>query len=219
MISGLDKQVLQPLDGIHFDEEAHAYSYNGQWMRGSVSTILSWDLSDEARANIEATKDVWAARGTTVHLALEQHLLGAASINPGEYAEWVDPLLSCWLWEGSKTLACEHRMVNPKRKIGGSFDFLIERKNKTGEIVRCLGDLKTVQTTEAVKRRKPAKAQLGAYLEMMAIHHREIWIDHCLTVVSGPGLCKVITSTPDECSSAWLDAWDRYQAGMKLLPF
>lgn len=215
MISGLDKQVLRPIDGLEFFPDAHAYKFQDQWIRNSVTQVLSFDMSDEARANIEATRHDWEPRGNHLHLCLDQWLSGAALVDPAPYGEWWDPLEACWLWKDAQTLGTEVRLVDPKKSLAGSTDFLI----KTGKGNIVLGDLKTVSSIESMKRRKPADEQLGAYLMMLNRLYPHVMVDRCVTLVSAPGQCRVISSEPDVCAMKWLDAWDKWQAHLQVLPF
>jgi len=210
--------LLPPLERLHFDETAHRYAWDGEWLPWSVTGIVS-NLSLQAKARIDATKDGptgWAIRGSTVHKCLEHHLLGEAEANPGDFTDWVQPLLEHWLWQDCEVLAVEYRLVDPKKRVAGSFDALI-RTGKTK--ATCLLDLKTVASAPAAKSRKAAVEQLGSYRSMLALHHPHIHVDKCLTVISGPGCVELRTSDPDECVEAWEEAWARHEAEQDLLGF
>jgi hypothetical protein len=215
MISGLDKQVLQPIEGLEFQDDIHAYKINGKWLSTSVTSVLSFDMSDEAKANIEATRHEWEPRGNHLHACLEQFLRGAALLNPAPYEAWWQPVENCWLFDGATVLGTEVRLFDEKKSLAGSTDFLI--RTKKGSVV--LGDLKTVSSVESMRRRKPADAQLGAYLCMINEHYPNIYIDKCVTLVSAPDQCRVLSSDPDDCGQAWLEAWGRYKAHMDNKPF
>ena len=206
--------MLQSDSRLHFNEALHRYSYDGVWLHNSVTRVIS-DLSDEAKAQIEATKggpDGWQVRGDTVHKALEQHLLFLAGeskqglVIPDKWAEWIEPMVDHWLWEGCIVEAVELRLCDPSKSLGGSFDFLIS--NKEGELV--LGDLKTVRTKKAVDTRKPATSQLGAYISMLNKSHK-LYVSKAVTLVVGPGKTRLITEEPDYCVNEWLKAWDKFQ--------
>tara|TARA_X000001382_G_scaffold125626_1_gene111270 strand:- start:228 stop:860 length:633 start_codon:yes stop_codon:yes gene_type:complete len=206
--------MLNEIEGLKFFEDIHRYSLHDTWLLHSVTGVLSFDMSPFVQARINATRDGekgWARRGTTVHAALEHHLLGEAQVNPGQYEEWINPLLNNWLVQDTKPIAVEYRLCDPRISLAGSFDFLIEYKGKT-----ILGDLKTVGSAKAVEARKAATAQLGGYLNMLNYHHPKLWIDKCVTLVSGPGAAKVISSEPDECINAWEDAWGRYSVHLEV---
>ena len=206
--------MLPPLPELEFSEEAHKYRWDGQWLHLSPTQVLSYDLDDEAKQRIAETKegpDGWEIRGNTLHNCLEQFLLGAADLNPGAFAEWWTPLRSCWLWEDAKILGVELRMTDKKR-MGGSCDFLIQIPD--GSIV--LGDLKTVSSEKACKARKPATAQLGAYLYLLSKSYPHVMVDKCVTVVSSPGKTRVITDDPTDCWLAWEDAMSKYQAHLDI---
>ena len=206
----LSETMLPPLEDLHFDPVAHKYKWDGRWLHLSPTTILSYDLDDFAKKNIQDTKEGpmgWEIRGNTLHACLEHFLTGDAVLDPGAFTKWWEPLAACWLWEDAKVLGVELRMTD-KRNMGGSTDFLIQLP--TGEIV--LGDLKTVSSEKALASRKPATAQLGAYLQMMAKCWPKVCVDKCVTVVAGPGKCRVITDQPQDCWDAWEEVKGRYDA-------
>ena len=207
--------MLKPITGLEFFPEPHRYRYNGKWVSRSVTEILSFDMSDEAKANIEATRHEWEERGNTVHLFLHHMLCGAALPAPGAFSEWTTPLENCWLFDDAEVIASELMLVNEKKQLAGSCDFILRTKKGT----TCLADLKTVASIKAMQRRKPANAQLGAYLEAINLLYPDLYIDKCVTLVSAPGQCRVLSSEPDECSMAWVDAWDKYKAHLDVMPF
>ena len=207
--------MLQSDPKIHFDEGKHRYAYDGVWIHNSVTRVID-DLTPQARAQIAATKDGpdgWAARGNSVHAALEQFLLHRAGerkdglVYDEKWAPYIDPLLDHWLWEDCIVEAVELRLCDPSKSLGGSLDFIIT--DKTGQTV--LGDLKTVKTAKAADLRKPAEKQLGAYASLVNDTYG-LWIDKCVTVIASPGKTVVKTSKPDDCLAAWLDSWDRFNA-------
>lgn len=206
--------LLPPIEGLHFDEAAHRYAWQGQWLPWSSTGIVS-DLTPHARKRIDETKHVWEPRGLAVHACLEHHLLGEAALDPGDYREWVEPLLDCWLFQGCEPLGVEYRLVDPRKRVAGSCDFIL--RTAKGTIV--LGDLKTVSSEPAAHSRKTADAQLGSYISMMALHHPYLVINRCVTVVSGPGVTLVKPSEPDACVAAWEEAWVRHQVAQDLLGF
>ena len=206
--------MLPPLEGLHFDEEIHKYKWEDNWLHLSPTQVLSIDLNDEAKQRIAETKDGpdgWEIRGNTLHGCLEQYLLGAAELDPGDFNEWWEPLKSCWLWEDCKVMGVELRMTD-KKKMGGSCDFLIQMPDKS--IV--LGDLKTTSSVKATKARKPATEQLGAYLYLLSKSYPKVMVDKVVTVVAGPGVTRVIPGDPAEAWMAWEDAMSRYQAHMDI---
>ena len=208
----LPMPLLPPIPDLEFHPDAHRYRYKGDWLLYSVTQVVS-DLDDKARKRIEETKHIWEPRGNAVHEFLESFLIGEALTNPGDYTDWTNALLGCWIWEGCEVLAAEYRLVDPIKRVAGSFDGLI----KTAKGTTCLFDLKTVSSAPAAKSRKPAEAQLGAYRSMLATHHPYLQIDKCLTIVVGPGACEIKTSDPDACVAQWVDAWDRHVADQELL--
>ena len=200
--------MLQPIEGLSFDQRVHRYAYRGEWLPYSVTQIASPKTRSEME-RINATKDGpdgWAARGNAIHSYLEQHLLGKGVVYDQRWSDWVGPLLDHWLFQGQKTFAVEHALVSTKWRLAGSFDALIETAK--GSLV--LLDLKTVSSAKSAKTREAARAQLGAY-SLMLIDNYDIVVDRCVTVVSGPGVVEVKTDVPDECHCAWLTAYDNWK--------
>lgn len=203
-------EPLEPLP-ISFDEEKHRYTWlpTGEVMRLSVTKVLAAGKPKKTLEIFEATKHVWAPRGTYVHLQLEEHLRGLhgpyedwVENYEGEYSEYVVPLLKYPLWEHFEPLALEYRVCDLRRNIGGSLDVL-GYDHATERMV--LLDLKTLG-----RRGKPysTDAQMGGYLGMLIDHHGLV-VDECLTMWASPGESHLgDTQAPDQCLSAWEDAYD-----------
>jgi hypothetical protein len=207
--------MLQPDPKIEFFDHTHKFRYNGKWMVHSVTRAIN-DLTPQALERIMATKDGpdgWAIRGNTVHNALEKHLLGLAGeaeygfVYDEKWAPWIEPLLDHWLWEDCKVLGVEFKLCDPKKSLAGILDFLIVDKN--GNTI--LGDLKTVKTSKNIDQRKSADKQLGGYL-MMLLDSHQLYVDKCVTLISGPGATAIKISKPDDCLTSWLDAWMKFDA-------
>ena len=207
--------MLPPIEGLEFDETAHRYKYKGRWLSNSPTGVLSYDMDEHAKRRIEETRSEWEPRGNACHEWLEQFLTGAAELDAGDYYEWISPLKKCWLWDGCEVLASELRLVDPKRNMGGSVDFIIKTKQGTVAI----GDLKTVKSKEAADKRKAAEAQLGSYIRMVNLNYPDVFIEKAVTVVAAPGYTKVITSETTACDMAWDDAWQRYKVHQDMLGF
>lgn len=219
----MNSELLAPIEGLIFDERAHRYCFRGDWLPFSVTGVIS-DLSEAAQVQIARTKDGpngWELRGKSIHGILEQHLLGIAGgglqgvIYDDRWAPWAEPLLDHWLFRDCQVLAVEARLCDPVKRVGGSFDFLL----RTGEGQTILGDLKTVRTAAALKSRKPATAQLGAYASMLVHWWPTITINRCATLVAAPGECELKVQEPACCIAAWQEAWERHQAEEQLRGF
>ena len=209
-------EPLQEIAGLSFHKDLHRYRLEDQWLAESVSSVIGFDMHPRQRARIDQTKDGpdgWALRGNTLHAWHEGFLKGSEPAIDERWTAWLKPLRSEPLFQDFDLLASEYRLCDAKRSVGGSFDFLIrlpsDEPEKDWPIV--LGDLKTVSRRAAVGSRKPATAQLGAYLSMLQQHHPRLWISECVTVVAGPERCRVISQTPDACAAAWEDAWGRFE--------
>ena len=215
--------LLPPIDGLVANEEAHRYCFRGDWLPFSVTGVIS-DLSEAARKQIARTKDGpdgWELRGNSIHAILEQYLRGIASgeefdvMYEGRWEPWAEPLLDHWLFRDCQVLAVEYALCDPRKRVGGCVDFLI----RTAEGQTILGDLKTVSTAAALKSRKPATAQLGAYTSMFCWWWPTITIDRCATLVSAPGECELKPQDPACCIAAWQEAWEKHQAEEQLRGF
>jgi len=216
-------ELLPPIEGLWMQDVAHRYCFSGDWLPFSVTGIVS-DLSPQARKQIERTKDGedgWALRGSSIHGILEQQLIGLASgglrgvMFDDRWTPWAEPLLDHWLFRDCTVLAVELAICDPCKRVGGSFDFLV----RTAEGQTVLGDLKTVTTAAALKSRKPATAQLGAYASMLAHWWPTMTIDRCATLVAAPGECELKVQEPGECMAAWQEAWEKHQAAELLRGF
>ena len=206
--------MLSPIPELLLDETYHRYSYRGELLARSVSEVVGYQLTDIQRAGMERYKNGpkgWAARGAAIHKVLEHHLKGEPCVHDEMWEPWIEPLLDEALFNRIQLHACEYRLVDEARSMGGSFDFLVELDEPGSSGLMVLGDLKTVSSAPALKRRKPATAQLGAYLGMLQQHHPDLRVDQCVTVVSGPEGCRVIREDPEDCRAAWEDIWARYE--------
>jgi hypothetical protein len=206
--------LLSPIPELLLDETYHRYSYRGELLARSVSEVVGYQLTDIQRAGMERYKNGpkgWAARGAAIHKVLEHHLKGVPCVHDEMWEPWIEPLLNEALFNRIQLHACEYRLVDEARSMGGSFDFLVELDEPGSSGLMVLGDLKTVSSAQALKRRKPATAQLGAYLGMLQQHHPDLRVDQCVTVVSGPEGCRVIREDPEDCRAAWEDIWARYE--------
>lgn len=197
--------MLDPIADLEFFEDLHRYRYKGRWLPFSVSKVASpTDAAAERR--FAETRHIWEPRGNAVHRYCETMLKGGI-LYKDEFAAWTDELDDCWLIAESEAVAVEYRLCDPRKGVGGSFDFLVRTSN--GKLA--LGDLKTVSSDKAVSQRQPATAQLGGYLAMLLDFHPELNVECCYTLVSGPGRYRLIKSEPDECLMEWLGAWDAFK--------
>ena len=144
---------------ILFDEQKHSYCWvpTSEWMIWSVSEVVK-PLSPEQREWLEKNSH-YAERGTAIHKTLEEFLSGQQLTDLETYSEWTDRLIHHNWWDDIEILALEHRLADPKRSIGGSFDGLIKKNGKT-----CLFDLKTKQAEASIfgSEKQADAARFGA---------------------------------------------------------
>ena len=200
--------MLKPLP-IEFDEELHQYTWSptGETMLWSISGVVK-PLSPEQRAYLEKNSH-YAERGTAIHKTLEEFLSGQQLTDLETYHEWTDRLIHNSWWDDIEILALEHRLADPKRSIGGSFDGLIRKDEKV-----CIFDLKTKQH-ESSRREKPL-AQLGAYSQMLEQHYK-LLPDEAWVVWSYPGGVDFERLDVMQCLDSWAGAWLKHEAKQEFI--
>jgi hypothetical protein len=197
---------LVPLPLIR-DESEHKYIWEptGEPLAYSTTQITGHDKTPAQIAAIEATRSKWEPRGKTVHHCLEQFLLGNKEPDPGEYGDWVKPLLDDEFWDQFEPWGVEYMVCDLKKSVGGQLD-VIGYDHAKKELV--LIDLKTQSSKKA--SRYNTDAQLGSYVHAINEHHK-IVIDNCKTIWARPGKCIIgPDQSPDICGEAWLDKWDAF---------
>ena len=70
---------------------------------------------------------------------------GGACVHDEQWSPWIEPLLDESLFNRIQS-ACEYRLVDEARSMGGSFDFLVELDEPGVAGLMILGDLKTVSS-------------------------------------------------------------------------
>ena len=200
--------MLDPLP-IAFDEPSHTYVWEptGETMLWSISGVVK-PLSPEQRAWLEKNH-FYADRGTAIHKSLEEFLSGQQITDLETYSDWTDHLLHNSWWDDIEILALEHRLADPARSIGGSFDGLIKKDGKT-----CIFDLKTKQA-ENSRREKPL-AQLGAYSQMLEQHYK-LLPDEAWVVWSYQGGVDFEQLDVMQCLDRWAGAWLKHEARQEFI--
>ena len=200
--------MLDPLP-IAFDEAAHQYTWEptGETMLWSISGVVK-PLSPEQREWLEKNSH-YAERGTAIHKSLEEFLSGQQVTDLEGYSDWTDHLLHHSWWDEVEILALEHRLADPKRSIGGSFDGLIKKDGKV-----CIYDLKTKQA-ENSRREKPL-AQLGGYSKMLQQHYG-LLPDQVWTIWSFAGGCDFEQLDVMQCLDRWAGAWLKHEARQEFI--
>lgn len=209
---------LPPLPGFRRHDPEHRYVLHRpnqplHQFPVSVTTVLALGQSAVASERIEATRSVWAPRGNTVHLALETFLQGRLDeLQPlavGDYADWIQPLITHTRWADVDVIASERPTYCLARNLSGTYDAgFIDSKGR-----RILADLKTLGVNG---RTYSTAAQLGGYMALEATHG--IHYDAGQTIWSRPGNT---TWSPlysrQECLTAWALAWARWLHHRDLL--
>ena len=226
-------ELLKPL-AIFRDQERHKYydETNERWLAFSTTEVCN-ELTEEAKENIEAYRYIWQPRGETVHECLQERMLGnTVDIDPGDYWEWVQPLLTHELFTHFQPMAVEHMMSIPDKSVGGQLDLLgYDTKTKQIRLI----DLKTKgKYSYDIKKRfkdgmihledldmywkEPYSTdkQLGCYVEMLKLNY-DLVPDVCNTIWAYEGRCILNIDQPTErCLTAWQEAWEKFEAKQEL---
>ena len=193
--------MLDPIPGLSFHEERHKYHLAGYgWVAHSNTTVIN-DKTPAQMKRIMATRDEWEPRGNTVHACLENFLLHGDPGDPGDYAEWVEPLVNHPMWKTWEAVAVEHRMVDKRHSIAGSFDALLRHKEDQRLV---LADLKTQSSHHSKPR--DIGPQLGGYLNLMDQCHPGIAVDRCIGIWARPGTTSITTFEGQGCIESYLAA-------------
>jgi len=225
-------ELLKPLP-INRDEETHKYLNleTNQWLSYSTTEVCN-ELTEEAKENIEAYRYIWQPRGETVHECLQEKMLGSTEIDPKDYGEWVEPLLSHELFTHFVPMAVELMMSIPDKSVGGQLDLLgYDTKTKQVRLI----DLKTKGSSKYdIKKKKRdglvhledidmywkepylTDKQLGCYVEMLRLNYNLV-PDVCNTIWAYEGRCILNNEQPTErCEAAWQEAWTKFEAKQEL---
>ena len=225
-------ELLKPRPIVR-DEERHKYLNleTNQWLSYSTTEVCN-ELTEEAKENIEAYRYIWQPRGETVHECLQEKMLGSTEIDPKDYSEWVEPLLSHELFTHFEPMAVELMMSIPDKSVGGQLDLLgYDTKTKQVRLI----DLKTKGNSKYdIKKRKKdglihledidmywkepylTDKQLGCYVEMLRLNYNLV-PDVCNTIWAYEGRCILNNEQPTErCEAAWQEAWTKFEAKQEL---
>lgn len=193
-------------------DDTHVYTLNtGHVFPISVTALISavTKTPDQIEA-IMATRHIWEPRGNTVHAALEAFAHQRwnpnnlpQSVEIGQFAPWVDPMLASPLWDRITVVGAELMAYSLRRNVAGTADLVIRFDDGTYGIA----DLKTQGSKSASAY--DTRPQLGAGVEMIGDHY-QLLISRCLTLWSRPGTFEIQTHTADECLQAWLDVCEQY---------
>ena len=220
-------QHLPPIPGLRRIDPGHQYWLHDRPFAVSVTGVLRVQKSDYAMARIQATADIWAPRGHGTHRAMELFLadrfnlpLDSAGLRPaesreelqalrsGDYADWIEPVLSLPLWDQVQVIASERATSCVRRGVAGTYDVAYQ-----GARGRVLTDLKTLSGPDS--HTYCTRAQLGGYMALEASHG--IHYDHGQTIWARPGRCTTSDLySRSECLAAWAAVWTWWQARQGL---
>ena len=215
---------LPPIPGLHRRDPEHRYWLGDVEFPVSVTGVLSVLKSDFAMDRIEATRATWEPRGNSCHRALELFLqlpnrdiddgmtvaadrsvlMELVGLLQGDYAEWIQPLITHERWSAIDVIASERPTCCLKRKVAGTFDLAyIDEQGR-----RILADLKSLGPNGATYS---TAAQLGGYMALEATWGNAY--DAGQTIWARPGST---TFSPlysrSECLTAWAGAWATFKA-------
>jgi hypothetical protein len=205
--------VVDPLP-IYRDEEQHKYIWEptGEVLAYSTTQVSGGNKTPEAIAAIERTRSVWQPRGETVHWCLQQKMLGDPEPDPGDYKEWVEPLLNLDYWKDFRPWAVEYMLCDLEKSVGGQLD-LLGYDVASNQVV--LIDLKTQGSIRA--SRYNTDAQLGSYVLALK-QQKGLVVDQCRTVWARPGKSTMgPIQEPKACVLAWTNAWDKFTNDQEIL--
>ena len=201
-------QLLKPITDLSFDPDAHTYTFRGKRVPVSVTSVISFNLNEQARQKIAATKHIWQPRGEDVHDYGEHGLNHGWKDPEGPYAEWQGALRDFPLWDRYSAIATEYRLVD---RIGGryagSLDALLAGKDRDGTPAVLLCDFKTKSANGTCGDHR---AQLGAYTRMLNQWHATTEITRCLVLNVFPGRVELSVYPVSECVEAWDQKWKDY---------
>lgn len=215
---------LPPVPGLRRRDPEHRYWLGEVEFPVSVTGVLSVLKSPYAMDRIEATRATWEPRGNSCHRALELFLqlpsrdiedgmtvaadrsvlMELAGLLQGDYADWIQPLVTHDRWHQVQVIASERPTCCLKRKVAGTFD--VAYIDEHGR--RILADLKSLGENGSTYS---TAAQLGGYMALEATW-RHLY-DAGQTIWCRPGQT---TFSPlysvAECRMAWAGAWATFKA-------
>jgi hypothetical protein len=215
---------LPPIPGLHRRDPEHRYWLGEVEFPISVTNVLSVLKSDFAMERIEATRATWAPRGNSCHRALElflqltnaagdDDLTGRVDPAPlaelgkltrGDYADWIQPLITHDRWSQLQIIASERPTCCLKRKVAGTFD--VAYVDEAGR--RILADLKSLRENGSTYS---TAAQLGGYMALEATWGNAYDAGQTIWCRPGQTTFSPLYSVA-ECRTAWAGAWATFKA-------
>jgi hypothetical protein len=225
---------LTPIPGLRRRDPEHRYWLGDHLFPVSITGVLAHGKGAYAMGRIAATRPVWEPRGNACHRAMELFLtvqrpaeLEAESppdadplaelgeLADGDYADWIQPLLTHPRWQQVAVIAAERATCCLVRNVAGTYDTAFldpqlpipqPRPQGVSGPARVLADLKSLGDNGSTYC---TRAQLGGYMALEWSHGH--WIDYGQTIWCRPGGS---TFSPlysrQECLLAWAAAYTTY---------
>ena len=231
---------LSPIFGLVRRDPEHRYWLGDHLFPVSITGVLAHGKGEFAMGRIEATRQVWAPRGNACHRAMELFLTARrpvaatrltdqepasrsqadplaelGELTAGDYADWIQPLLTHLRWDQVEVIASERATCCLIRNVAGTYDtaFLDEqlpiptgRPQGVSGSARVLADLKSLGPNGSTYC---TRAQLGGYMALEWSHGH--WIDYGQTIWCRPGATSFSPLySRQDCLVAWAAAYTAY---------
>ena len=196
--------LLQPQKGLFFYEDIHRYRHENQWIRDSISSVISPKTKDE-QEHMDRMYRAESERGTYIHNWIEDWLVHGREGDPGPYADWINQIKNHYIWADHDPVCCELRLVDTEHSIAGSLDCIL--RNSLDQFILC--DWKTKSDTSG-KRLSSVKAQLGGYYDLLKRVHPEFKISLCMAVFIRPSCVEIEAFQPVDAHHRYLEARKRH---------
>jgi hypothetical protein len=215
---------LPPIAGLHRRDPEHRYWLGEVEFPVSVTGVIGCLKSDYAMDRIEATRPVWSPRGNSCHRALElllrlpcrdiddgmtvaadrSVLMELAGLLQGDYADWIQPLVTHERWSQVDVIASERPTCCLARKVAGTFDTAyIDEQGR-----RILADLKSLGENGSTY---DTRAQIGGYMALDATWGHLYDAGQAIWCRPGRTTFSPLYSR-QECLLAWAGAWAAWKA-------
>ena len=225
---------LTPIPGLRRRDPEHRYWLGDHLFPISITGVLAHCKGEYAMGRIAATRPVWEPRGNACHRAMELFLMAQrpaeleagqppdtdllaelGELADGDYADWIQPLLTHPRWQQVAVIAAERATCCLVRNVAGTYDTAFldpqlpipqPRPQGVSGPARVLADLKSLGANGSTYC---TRAQLGGYMALEWSHGH--WIDYGQTIWCRPGGTSFSPLySRQECLVAWAAAYTAY---------